>query len=182
MNERSSTGCGRCGAPIAQVRLGRIRRVCVACRGASHERVVQRQEAALERRQAELDAAHPCRVCLCGVSFTAIRGHQAWCSKRCRVTAHQGVQRDTSYERHHLTEAAYSALVTAQSGRCALCGALPPTGKRLVVDHDHGCCNKRNSCGKCVRGLLCGACNAMLGLIERDPGMLGRAATYLGMH
>lgn len=43
------------------------------------------------------------------------------------------------------------------------------------VDHDHKCCDpniRKNSCGKCVRGLLCNRCNRVLGLLEHDPHLM----------
>jgi hypothetical protein len=36
----------------------------------------------------------------------------------------------------------------------------------LNVDHDHGCCQGKNSCGKCVRGIVCSSCNQYLGRLE----------------
>jgi hypothetical protein len=40
------------------------------------------------------------------------------------------------------------------------------------VDHDHACCAALKSCGKCVRGLLCGRCNKVLGMLEQEPHLL----------
>lgn len=51
----------------------------------------------------------------------------------------------------------------SQGGRCAVCfRACAP----LVVDHNHKCCPDRNSCGKCVRGLICQRCNIAVGFFE----------------
>lgn len=42
----------------------------------------------------------------------------------------------------------------------------------LHMDHDHSCCNTgrdRFSCGECLRGWLCRACNTALGLLKENP-------------
>jgi hypothetical protein len=47
----------------------------------------------------------------------------------------------------------------------------------ICVDHDHSCCPaEKQSCGKCIRGLLCLDCNTTLGKIERKLDM---AQVYL---
>ena len=38
---------------------------------------------------------------------------------------------------------------------------------KVNIDHDHNCCPSEESCGKCLRGILCGPCNRALGKIER---------------
>lgn len=51
------------------------------------------------------------------------------------------------------------------------------------VDHDHSCCNfvgqRRVSCGKCVRGLLCPHCNKALAYVEDNVETLLNLAEYL---
>lgn len=74
----------------------------------------------------------------------------------------------------------YQAMLTAQDGGCAICGQRCSTGRLLAVDHDHACCPEASrSCGRCVRGLLCNACNQGVGKFEDDPMRLRAAATYL---
>lgn len=34
---------------------------------------------------------------------------------------------------------------------CYVCGSL----ENLVVDHDHNCCSGKETCGNCIRGVLC---------------------------
>lgn len=79
---------------------------------------------------------------------------------------------------YHLSPEKYNAILKHQNGVCALCGQ-PPTNRRLVVDHDHKCCTGRNSCGKCVRGLLHYGCNILLGHIENNPSLPKQAIEYL---
>jgi len=77
---------------------------------------------------------------------------------------------------YNLSKEQYEALYDSQSGSCAICGAT----ENLVVDHDHACCPAAaKSCGKCVRGLLCGNCNNGLGRFNDNVDSLQKAAEYL---
>lgn len=70
--------------------------------------------------------------------------------------------RDREYHltRMSLTPEGYAAMVAAQGGSCAVCLRKEPGGKgEWHIDHDHDCCAGVGSCGWCVRGLLCCACN-----------------------
>src|SRR5580658_5271133 len=63
----------------------------------------------------------------------------------------------------------YDRLAAKQKERCAICRKYPKKNL-LHVDHNHKCCPKGTSCGKCVRGLLCTKCNVSLGWYEKlDP-------------
>ena len=53
-------------------------------------------------------------------------------------------------------------------------------GFPLQVDHDHSCCPGSNSCGLCIRGLLCGACNVRLARLEAGSGGYEGLMEYLG--
>lgn len=53
------------------------------------------------------------------------------------------------------------------------------SGPAEVVDHDHACCTGTGSCGRCVRGMLCGGCNTALGYVRDDPQRLEALAAYL---
>jgi hypothetical protein len=73
-----------------------------------------------------------------------------------------------------ITPEDYAAMLAAQGGGCAICGAAEGTEKRikyLHVDHDH-------ETGK-VRGLLCHLCNLGIGKFQDDPELLVKAAHYL---
>jgi hypothetical protein len=74
----------------------------------------------------------------------------------------------------------YDAMLASQGGCCAICGGVNPNGNYLSVDHDHSCCpGKSNSCGRCVRALLCSRCNFILGNAEDNAALLRTAADYL---
>ena len=51
---------------------------------------------------------------------------------------------------------------------CNVCGAETGSSsdRNLHVDHDHKCCPGTESCGNCVRGVVCNRCNTAIGLYE----------------
>src|SRR6202034_180751 len=75
------------------------------------------------------------------------------------------------------SNAQYEADLAAQGGICAVCGEIKD--KPLHYDHDHRCCPKSKTCGKCLRGLLCSDCNSGLGFFRDDIETLKQAITYL---
>jgi hypothetical protein len=67
-------------------------------------------------------------------------------------------------KRYGLTIPRMNAILRVQDDACPICGVLAGDhGMEGVsfwhVDHDHACCNRAGSCGRCVRGLLCKSCN-----------------------
>jgi len=83
-------------------------------------------------------------------------------------------------EKYNLTDVQFDEMLVAQDGNCAICGHKDSRG--LSVDHDHSCCAGRNSCGKCVRGLLCSRCNMGLGNLGDDIETLLKSVDYLMSH
>ena len=52
--------------------------------------------------------------------------------------------------------------------RCEFCERrLHRKGQGPQIDHDHRCCPGSESCGKCIRGILCSSCNTGLAGTER---------------
>ena len=76
--------------------------------------------------------------------------------------------------KYGLTREQYEALVASQDGKCAICDSAD---RALVVDHDHFCCPDRNTCGQCLRGLICSPCNLKLGWLEKHWPQIARHAT-----
>lgn len=66
-------------------------------------------------------------------------------------------------------------------GKCDVCGKSGDYRKGdLCIDHDHSCCPEpAQSCGKCVRGLLCSQCNWAIGQAGDSPERLRAMADYL---
>ena len=73
--------------------------------------------------------------------------------------------RRATLSRYKISPEQYDAQLAEQGGHCALCSATHGT-HRLHMDHDHTCCSKKFTCGKCRRGILCSPCNIRLGALE----------------
>lgn len=130
-------------------------------------------------------ANYGCRCDACRAANA--RRHHAYVAKNGeRVRAYQrelhksrpDLRRKNDLRRYGLTEQHYGELLERQDGRCAVC-RVKPTGSPLQVDHDHNCCAEQRSCGRCVRGLLCAACNSAIAFLADDPKRLERAMNYL---
>ena len=92
----------------------------------------------------------------------------------------QRLYRHSVVKRHGLKLREYEDLYTEQEGLCAICGEPETRTFRgqavwLAVDHDHETDK--------IRGLLCDACNRMLGWLEKlGPDWLQAATRYLEKH
>ena len=85
------------------------------------------------------------------------------------------------YNRYKLTLEQFNLLFLKQGNCCAICKSTNPGIKWWQIDHDHKCCNsvKRETCGKCVRGILCSSCNKALGLFKESSIILQTATEYV---
>ena len=82
--------------------------------------------------------------------------------------------------RYGLAQEDFDLLLKVQGYACGMCRTPFEQGQLIHVDHDHACCREKNrSCGECLRGLWCHACNIALGHIERRYAM---ARAYLDSH
>lgn len=89
--------------------------------------------------------------------------------RRVPYGAGMGYERARYLQRQfNLAEEGYEQILAAQGGVCGCCGGTEvATIRSLAVDHDHMCCPEPGrSCGRCVRGLLCGGCNGLIGMYE----------------
>lgn len=80
-----------------------------------------------------------------------------------------------NWKRHRITEDAYNELMDLHDGNCHACKERPA----INIDHDHACCPKRFSCGKCVRGVLCLQCNTAIGLLSDSVVIFQRVIAYI---
>ena len=158
--------CRLCSRP-AEIDPSQRRQRRTYCRDC--KRQVER-EAAAAKRAARPRVERFCRGCK--TEITDLPSRTRYCSKQCQ-------RRDEMLRnRYGIHVSDYETMLATQDGRCALCPATP-NGRAFHVDHDHGCCSGRKTCGRCVRGLLCGRCNQRLGMFGDDPARLRAAADYL---
>lgn len=114
-------------------------------------------------------------------------GRGSWCricfNKYRREKRAQGKYKDPfrHLSNYQMTLDDYVEIMADQKFGCAICGMGPiAPNLSLSVDHDHSCCSaKAQSCGQCVRGLLCGKCNLLIGYANDDPALLQSAIEYL---
>ena len=140
-----------------------------------------------------------CAKCKVEKSIKAFSKGTPWC-KSCKskydaehrkkpeikAKAREANYKEHLYRQYKLRIDDLAALVAKQNGKCGVCDkgladVYDFSIKRhgLVVDHDHACCPKDRSCGKCVRGLLCTDCNLGLGAFADNPAVLRAAADYI---
>lgn len=123
-----------------------------------------------------------CRTCLVWLHLDMFHRNasaQDGLQGHCRGCA-RDAQRKTLYR---LPRGRYAEMLASQGGACAICKQTDATGLTLSIDHDHACCpDSAESCGQCVRGLLCTACNHGLGKFRDSPEFLRAAAAYLDRH
>ena len=73
----------------------------------------------------------------------------------------------------------WNATFELQGHACLVCEKQKTDNSGWHTDHDHSCCSGTRSCGKCVRGILCGPCNKGLGHFNDDVVRIRRAADYI---
>jgi hypothetical protein len=100
-----------------------------------------------------------------------------------RIAKAFGITRDI-YDALYEAQKAYIATLVNWKGEklrgvCYGCGKATGKTKALAVDHDHECAAKNGTdhapevgCLQCIRALLCGQCNTILG--RYDAGALRR--------
>lgn len=81
-------------------------------------------------------------------------------------------------KKHGITPEQYNKMLKKNNGVCYLCNKKD-FDRRLSIDHDHSCCPKQFSCGKCIRGLLCYKCNMAIGQIEKNKISINKIIEYL---
>lgn len=73
----------------------------------------------------------------------------------------------------------FEDLLRSQGGLCPVCFIGFDSPSEMNIDHDHTCCPGYRSCGGCVRGILHGNCNQLIGKAREDCAILAAACEYL---
>jgi hypothetical protein len=95
-----------------------------------------------------------------------------------RLVCPTGSREQTRKWRHGVSPERMTAMLDAIGWACEICKA-DFREEVYCIDHDHGCCSGAQSCGECVRGILCRSCNAGIGMFQDDPELAHFAAFYL---
>jgi hypothetical protein len=107
-------------------------------------------------------------------TYTNPQGRR-WCRACAKANGH--VQK---IKRYGITVEQYNEMLENQGYKCKICaGEFWNEVGSPNIDHNHSCCPKETSCGKCVRGLLCGECNQGLGRFKDNINFLYTAISYL---
>ena len=162
-----SRECARCEVVKLYSEFHKGYSICKDCRRLSRKRRIPEKT---------FDAEHLRQKCLTCGEFKRIDGFKDY--RHCYACRHlKGLT--ANLERYDLTPGEYVKMFDEQGGVCAICKQPEKRHKRLAVDHDHSCCSELNTCGKCIRGLLCFRCNAGLGNFRDDATLLSDAVQYL---
>ncbi|MER5501394.1 endonuclease domain-containing protein [Streptomyces sp. NPDC002561] len=173
--ERSAGKCGLCGGTNENGRRLSVDHDSSCCSGA--------------RSCGRCVRSLLCSACNSGLGYfadsvavlrAAAEYVEAWTATGLRDVPEEPPQggKGRRWAKFRLSAAAYDDLLTSQDGRCAVCRSLPGA-RALSVDHDHTCCPDKRSCGRCVRGLLCGRCNSGIGMFKDSPELLRTAIAYV---
>lgn len=120
-----------------------------------------------------------CRKLLPCDDFWRNRRTKDGLQSRCKDCHRAGIPEAPNLRRKFgITEEQYQEMLATQRGVCWICHEGPGK-RRLSVDHDHACCPGSTTCGKCIRGLLCGRCNAAIGMLREDLERFYWAMQYI---
>jgi 5'-deoxynucleotidase YfbR-like HD superfamily hydrolase len=118
-----------------------------------------------------------CSRCKLEKSSDDFSSDSAWTCKTCKKEYDEGRRH---YKRYRLSEEEWLQLFEKQGKKCAICGSADPKSKvGWHTDHDHSCCPGEQSCGVCVRGIVCRDCNLVLGFANDNLTTLANASSYL---
>lgn len=99
-----------------------------------------------------------CSIC----GFVTVVYHSSSGSYQCKP----GKDLIRRLSKYRISQRQYFGLLRFGEKGCHLCATKFTKENSDQIDHNHACCSGKTSCGECVRGLLCTACNLELGNFE----------------
>ena len=179
-NRRFECHCEGCGTVAVRwlSNLVQARTGCLTCTPLS-EVARPSLEAIVAEREARAQVTDEGRLCItCGEwkpwdKFPPDRHRRRGKSSNCLVCMYWRQVKSA----YGITRAEWEWLFAKQDGKCALCHETDAA--TLHIDHDHACHPTGRGCKNCIRGLLCGNCNRLLGFVEVRSALLPRFADYL---
>lgn len=117
-----------------------------------------------------------CNQCGASKPISEFERYSGYTRYQCKTCRGKNVDAQRKY-RFGITRAQYQAMLEKQYGKCAACGegetmlGRSGTVRELSVDH----CHESGS----IRGLVCDACNNIMGRAKDDATRLRRVAAYL---
>lgn len=156
---KSPTKDDRCGTHAGRkAHQARGERSCDECKS------FRNAEAATQRQAKGLVRYPPTDDERCGTDA----GAQAHCGRREHPC-------DACREAKRITRIFYQygitpeALINLLAQFDGLCWVPDCQQEATKIDHDHDCCPGKQSCGRCVRGILCHECNIVEGSLKHRP-------------
>lgn len=135
----------------------------------------KRNEKALAKPRKRINGLIHCRTCDTYLQEDSFSKTFTDCTK-CKTEN----QHKRTVKKHGISYDQYLDMLSSQNNKCKICENEEKSSKsRLSIDHDHSCCPGENSCGKCVRGLLCSNCNMSLGNAKDSIEILEKMIEYL---
>jgi hypothetical protein len=98
--------------------------------------------------------------------------HKAWYDVHSKDPMVKARQRNWQMLHYYgIDQKEFDRMLAEQGGKCKICKDANPGTKGWALDHNHTT--------KEVRGILCQACNKLLGFAKDNPAVLREAANYL---
>lgn len=179
MDERRCPKCGET-KPLSGFyvlksgdREGRVQAWCKTCQNKQRRERYERDPKTREKARANSRAAYARLT----PEAKARRDQKAkeWADANADRLSRQ--KRDRRYRTWYgISLADYEAMLEAQGGGCAICGAkenISIGGKAVAMAVDH--CHDSGQ----VRGIVCDPCNRALGSVRNDPEIAEAMAAYL---
>lgn len=125
-------------------------------------------------RNGVLGSLISCVICHNQATVTGTSRYKEICNS-CR-SGHQALMR-RARDHNVSVDVLVDWVTNPECGLCRrrLCLSSGGFGEAFAIDHDHECCPGSESCGRCVRGLLCNGCNLSLGHCEKLIRVAGYA-------